>query len=343
MQALQYIRPSQLILTDLPLPQPNHDEVLIEVAYCGICGTDLHILQQESPAAPKVILGHEFSGKVVAKGKDVIDVDIGDRISIDPNNYCGACNYCQKGQVHFCKNLMPLGVFQNGAWAQYCIAPAQQVYKIPDQVTAQWGALAEPISCIMHAWDRIQPFSHSDAILILGSGLIGLLWGLILRHYGCHNMLMSEPNEKRKDTAKILDFDVHKPIDVQDKIVKKNAGFDLVIDCSGSCQAVEEAVKWLNPLGKLLFFGICPQGSNISVEPFHIFQKELTLLGSVINPFTFPTAIQIINHIQIPLEKLDVRFFALQDYEAALKAARSGEYTKVIFDIGGSHASTSSA
>ena len=335
MYALQFQQPAQLHYIQLPIPKPAADEVVIEVAYCGICGTDLHIMAQESPSAAKVVLGHEFSGKVVSKGKNVTNIKIGDHVCIDPNNFCGACKYCQNGQIHFCQNLNPLGVFKNGGWAQYCIAPVAQVHKMPADLPLDWGALTEPISCIIHGWDRLQPIPQTNSILIIGAGLIGLLWGLILRHYGYTNIMISETKEKRRHTARELNFNVMDPEHIIKSVIKKNNGFNTIIDCSGSCSAVEQAVQWLNPLGKFLFFGICPQGSKINIEPFNIFQKELTFLGSVINPFTFPRAIQLISHIQIPLEKLGVRFFALQDYEVALKTASSGEYTKIIFDIAG--------
>jgi threonine dehydrogenase-like Zn-dependent dehydrogenase len=159
MQALQYNRPGKLILKDLPIPEPEKEEALIKVSHSGICGTDIHILEEEAPAAPVVVLGHEFSGTVAVTGKNVSHLKPGERVCVDPNNYCGHCHYCRIGEVHFCRNLEAVGVSRNGAWAEYCISPAKQVYSLPEDVSPEWGALCEPLSCILHGWDRLQPIS----------------------------------------------------------------------------------------------------------------------------------------------------------------------------------------
>ena len=172
MQALLYKRSKNISLINLPSPDPGPDEVIIKTAYCGICGTDLHIIAGEAPAADKVVLGHEFSGTVTDIGSHVSKIKAGDRVAIDPNNYCGECYYCQKGQVHFCQNIHPIGIRHNGGWAEYCVVPESQVYILPKNTDAAWGALAEPLSCIVHGWDRIQPLNKENSVLLLGEGII---------------------------------------------------------------------------------------------------------------------------------------------------------------------------
>ncbi len=333
MQALYYNRPCKLLLVDLPIPVPQADEVIIEVAYCGICGTDLHILNEESPAADQVIPGHEFSGRIVASGVAVDNLRKGDLVAVDPNNYCGACEFCQRGQVHFCRNIKPVGIFRNGGWAEYCAVPAALVHPLTTGIDLAWAALAEPVSCILHGWDRIQPVLPQQRILIMGAGLIGLLWSLILQRSGITNFIISEPVASRRSSAQKLQFNCLEP----EKIFKPNStdhnGFDIIIDCSGNPGAIAKALNRLNPLGKFLFFGVCPQHSSISIDPFKIFQNEWTLYGSVINPFTFARALQIIPLIKKPLADLGVITFALSDYKKGLAAARSGIYTKVLFKI----------
>lgn len=331
MQALQYNRPGKLILKDLPLPEPAADEVLVKVSHAGICGTDIHILAEEAPAAPVVVLGHEFSGAIAATGKNVTHLKPGERVCVDPNNYCGHCDYCRNGEVHFCRNLKPVGVFRDGAWAEYCVAPVNQVYPLPDAVPPDWGALCEPLSCIVHGWDRLQPISPDSRILILGGGIIGILWGLMLRQYRLDTLLFSEPLENRRKILMELDFSAVTPKEAAETFREEKQGFNVIIDCSGVPAAVEEALDWMAPLGKFLFFGVCPQDSYIKISPFQIFKKELTLVGSVINPFTFSRAIRLIEEIQRPLNSLGVKEYPLSEYQSAIEEVKSGRVTKGMF------------
>ncbi len=327
MKALQYKRPSQLSLVELPVPEPGPDEVLIKVSHAGICGTDIHIMAEESPAAPEVVLGHEFSGTLAAMGNSVNHLREGQRVAVDPNNYCRRCDYCRIGKVHFCRNLNPVGVFRDGAWAEYCLAPANQVYELPKDVTFQWGALCEPFSCILHGWEKIQPVSAQDTVLILGGGIIGILWGMLLKRYNFQNLTFSEPAENRRRILNNLSFRTAAPKDV----ASSNEEFNLIIDCSGNPKAVQDAFAWLKPLGKFLLFGVCPATSQIQINPFQMFKKELTLIGSVINPFAFSGAIELIKQIQLPIENLGVQFYHLTEYHKAIEEVKSGRVTKGIF------------
>jgi 2-desacetyl-2-hydroxyethyl bacteriochlorophyllide A dehydrogenase len=333
MHALCYNRPHKLQLVDLPIPVPQTDEVLIEVAYSGICGTDLHILNEESPAAEKVILGHEFSGRIVATGKSVHILQPGDRVAVDPNNYCGTCEYCLRRQVHFCQNIKPIGVFRDGGWAEYCAVPSALVHPLPTGIDPIWAALAEPISCILHGWDRIQPLHPEQKILILGAGLIGLLWILTLNKFGISNTLVSEPRASRRESARKLKLHCIEPEQILQQNPHGEKGFDVIIDCSGNPAAIEQALNFLNPLGKFLFFGVCPQDSKINIKPFTVFQKEWTFYGSVINPFTFARSLEVISNIQRPLTDMGIITYRLDEYEHALQAAREGYYSKVMFEL----------
>lgn len=331
MQALQYNRPGKLLLEDLPIPEPAPDEVLIRVSHAGICGTDIHILAEEAPAAPVVVLGHEFSGTVSATGKNIFHLRPGERVCVDPNNYCGRCDYCRSGEVHFCRNLEPVGVFRDGAWAEYCIAPVNQVYPLPHNVPTDWGALCEPLSCILHGWDRLQPISPDSRILILGGGIIGILWGLMLRQYRMNNLLFSEPLENRQKILANLEFSAVTPTEAAEMFCEGKQDFNVIIDCTGVPTAVEVALNWIAPLGKFLFFGVCPHDSHVTIKPFQVFKKELTLIGSVINPFTFSRAIRLVEKIQLPLDSLGVKKYTISEYQKAVEDVKSGRVTKGMF------------
>ncbi|MFZ0390585.1 MAG: alcohol dehydrogenase catalytic domain-containing protein [Calditrichia bacterium] len=326
MKALLFREMNKIFFTELPDFLPAADEVLIEVEYAGICGTDLHILSGEFPAASPLVPGHEFCGRIVSAGRNVNHVAPGQLAAVDPNNFCGYCSACRKGSFQFCENLKPVGVGRHGAWAQSCIVPKEQVYPVPAGIAASWGALCEPLSCILHGWDWLQPVAESSSVLILGCGIIGLLWGLVLRHLGLMDFVFSEPALHRRKIAAEIGCRAFAPHELP-----AGGSYDIVIDCSGNPAAIELALPLLRPGGKFLFFGVCPEDSKIAIPPHQIFKKELILLGSVINPLTFSRAVQLIEKIQMPVEKLGVRFFRLEDYDAALQAARSGEVTRAMF------------
>jgi D-arabinitol dehydrogenase (NADP+) len=328
MQALQYDSKGKLRKIVKEPEKPASGEILIKVAYSGVCGTDLHILAGEAPVAHKVILGHEFSGIVERCGKDAGTFKPGQRVAVDPNNFCGTCQYCRDGLVHFCENLTPVGIHYDGGWAEYSTVKVGQVHALPDNLPLEVGALAEPMSCILHGWDRLQPLKAEQRLLILGSGLIGLLWGLYLRHKGFSNVTYSEPRGERRKLAAKLNFPAYDPLHLNEL-----EPFDVIIDCSGNPQALSTAINLTNPMAKILFFGVCPQGQLMTVEPFRIFQKELTLLGSFINPFTFSRAVSVISEMDIPLSHLGVGFFKLSEYESALRQAREGNITKAFFKM----------
>jgi threonine dehydrogenase-like Zn-dependent dehydrogenase len=329
MKALQYQRPRKIKLVELPDPKPEKNEIIVKVSYSGLCGTDLHILAEEAPAAKNVVLGHEFSGVVTDIGSKVKLVKKGERVAVNPNNQCGYCSHCLRGQYNFCQNLQPIGIRHDGGWAEYCAVPQNQAYILPEKTDFAWGALAEPLSCIIHGWERIKPITKEDSILIIGAGIIGILWRLVLQHFGMDNVQMIEPHKPRRNIIRDLEFGITKP----KSLYKNETGYDVIIDCSGNISAIEKALTRLNPLGKFLFFGIAPQQKKISIRPFQIFEQELTLIGSVINPGTFPQALKIMNHIQIPPEKLGIHFFALDEYKNALAAARNGSVTKAMFKV----------
>jgi len=163
--------------------EPN--QVLIKVAYAGICGTDLHVIQGEFPCRTDgfLTLGHEFSGTVIEVGKEVCSCSVGDKVAVDPNCGCQNCNCCHSGNPHFCETggiNSTVGIFKDGGWGQYCLVPQKQVHKLPESITLEQGALCEPLSCLAHGWDRILPITVGQKILITGAGIIGNLWTVAL-------------------------------------------------------------------------------------------------------------------------------------------------------------------
>ena len=157
-----------------PMPKVGAEDVLIQVKACGICGTDVHIYEGDKGAAevtPPTILGHEFSGVVAEVGAAVTNVKVGDRVCIDPNCYCGKCDFCRNGIAHYCTDMIGYGTTVNGGFAEYCSVNQRQVYKLGDHTTFEQGAMTEPVACCLHGIDlcNIRPGS---SVVVIGGGII---------------------------------------------------------------------------------------------------------------------------------------------------------------------------
>ena len=154
---------------DIPEHPLAPREVLIQVAACGVCGTDVHIYHGDKGSAeviPPVVLGHELSGTVAAVGAAVKTLHVGDHVAVDPNCYCGECHYCRRGKKQLCTNLHAIGVNENGGFADFCYAPEAQCFLLDPELPLEYGAMAEPLACCLHGIDRAQ-IRTGDTVLVI--------------------------------------------------------------------------------------------------------------------------------------------------------------------------------
>lgn len=199
-----------LRIEDHEMPKVGPKDVLIQVKACGVCGTDVHIYEGDKGAAevtPPTILGHEFSGVITEVGSEVQHYQVGDRVCIDPNCYCGACDPCRKGVAHYCEHMIGYGTTVNGGFAEYCAVDERQVYKLGEHTTFEQGAMTEPVACCLHGMDmcEIQP---GHQVVIIGGGMIGLLQLQLARLAGAAKIALLEPVESKREVAEKLGADV---------------------------------------------------------------------------------------------------------------------------------------
>lgn len=303
------------------MPAPGPGEVQIQVKACGICGTDVHIYEGDKGAAevhPPTILGHEFSGVVTATGSDVEQFRAGDRVCIDPNGYCGACDFCRNGQVHFCEHMTGYGTTKDGGFAEYCVVDASQVYRLGDNTTFAQGAMAEPVACCLHGIDMcdIEP---GHQVVVIGGGMIGML---MLQLAGAARVALLEPVEKKCEMGRKLGADVCiDPLHEDVKARLKEAGMTwirTVIECAGLPATMEQAIDLAGNKGTVMMFGLTKPDAQIAVKPFQIFQKELTLRASFINPHTQHRALQLIDSGRLDVESMVCRTIGLEELEHVL-------------------------
>ena len=303
-------------LDDYDLPKLRNNELLIQIGSCGICGTDRHIYEGEAPSSIPVVLGHEFSGTIIEKGDLNLKFNIGDKIVIDPNISCGQCDYCKRGMVNFCENLKALGVTLNGGFAEYCIVPSSQAYILPDDFDLSLAAFSEPLSCclrgIKHA--DIKP---GNAVVIIGGGSIGLLMIQLVKISGASQIILIEPDTYKQKMG--IQFGADHSISPDSETIFEqiidltHSQVDIVIECVGSKNAVDNAFKVAGKGSKVVIFGLAPKNQTLTLNLQHLFQNEVQIFNSFLNPFTFKPAVDILINKKISVKELITKQLNLKD------------------------------
>lgn len=305
-------------------PEIGPKDVLIQVKACGVCGTDVHIYEGDKGAAevtPPTILGHEFSGVVVQTGTEVVNCKAGDRVCIDPNCYCGTCEPCRNGVAHYCENMIGYGTTVNGAFAEYCAVNERQVYHLGENTTFEQGAMAEPVACCLHGIDmcEIQP---GHQVVVIGGGMIGLLMMQLAKLAGAARVALLEPVENKREVAKKLGADICiDPVREDVKETLKAAGMtwiNTVIECVGRPSTIHQAIEIAGNKAVVMMFGLTKPDETISVKPFEVFQKELVLKASFINPYTQKRALDLIDSKRLDVSSMIYDVCGLESLEDVL-------------------------
>ncbi len=333
MKVAQFEKPHVLNVITKSLRSLNDGEALIQVQACGVCGTDVHIVEGTSRSTPPVVLGHEYAGIVTDVAKGTTSIVVGQHVGIDPNISCGACFYCRRGLVHLCENLSALGVDIDGGMAEFCIVPAKQLYSLPSDMTPEVSAFIEPVSCAIHGID-LAGIKTGDTVVIIGGGTIGLIMLQLVRNAGAGRVIVVEPLDHKRKLATELGADVvlnPSEVNVQDAILDlTSVGADVVIECVGKPQTAQAALDFARRGGTVEFFGVCPIGEKISIEPNKVYFKELTIVGSYVNPHTFDRSIAMLQSGRVRIDKFQLDKFPLDGVHEALRYQREGKTIKSI-------------
>lgn len=311
-------------IENVPIPEVGARDVLIRVKACGVCGTDVHIYEGDKGAAdvtPPTILGHEFSGVVEAVGTDVTDFVPGDRVCIDPNHPCGCCEPCRDGINHYCEHMTGYGTTVDGGFAEFCAVDAQQVYKLGEHTTFEQGAMTEPVACCLHGIDmcNIRPGSN---VVVFGGGMIGLLMMQLAKLAGATKVVLLEPVEGKRKVAEQLGADltidsIHE--DVPARLAEAGIGnIDVVVECVGKPVTIEQAIQIAGHKATVMMFGLTKPDETITVKPFEVFQKELVLTSSFINPYTQRRALALIDSGRLDVSSMVHKVASLEELPAIL-------------------------
>ncbi|MCK5812448.1 MAG: zinc-dependent alcohol dehydrogenase family protein [Clostridiales bacterium] len=302
MKAAILYKPYELKIIDNMIPRPTSSEMLIKTAYCGVCGTDVHLFHGDKgsvPMIPMTIPGHELSGNLVKTGE---------RVVVDPNYFCGKCNACLNNNPHYCENIKNTGVTINGGFAEYLVAETSQIHKLPKNVSLLQGAFAEPLSCCLHGLTKIS-ISSNDNVLIIGGGTIGLLMLQLCRYYGANKVSLIDIFLQKRKTAILLGADY-----TYENINAINSEkYNKVIECVGKRKTCQDAIDICQETGTVLLFGLTKPNDEITIKPFDLFKRDLTITSSYINPNTMKKAIDILATGAINVEELIGKIISLDE------------------------------
>ena len=326
MRAVIWEEPGKLTVTETPDPAPRHGELVIQVGACGICGTDVHIADGEFPPTPyPIIPGHEFAGRVVARGAGVpAGWRDGERVAVDPSLFCGYCPACRSGRGNLCANWNAIGDTVNGAFAEYVAVPAANAYRIPDSVDDAQAALIEPLSCAVHGLRRIGPAIGED-ILLTGAGTMGLLLLQLLNRAGARSVNVVDRKAARLQAAKTLGA----ASAAEDIAALDRRMFGVAVDATGAPAAIEACFRSLDRGGRLLIFGVTNGDAMVSLSPFRIYNDEITVLGSMAVLNSFGAAADLMAAGVIDTAPLLGPPFGLAEFPDALASVRAGEGIKI--------------
>ncbi|MFJ1576526.1 zinc-dependent alcohol dehydrogenase family protein [Streptomyces sp. NPDC088182] len=313
-------------VTTVPDPTPGPRDVVVAVAACGICGTDLHILQGEFAPTLPIVPGHEFAGEIVEIGAEVTELSVGDKVAVDPSLYCNECRYCRSGRGNLCDRWNAIGVSKPGGAAEFAVAPVANCVKLPDHIDVKDAALIEPLSCAVRGYDVLRSTLGAD-VLIYGSGTMGLMMLELAKRTGAAGVDVLDINPERLATAGKLGCS--RTAASADEF-DRPGGWDVVIDATGSAGAIQDGLGRIAKGGTFLQFGVADYATTAVIEPYRIYNKEITITGSMAVLHSYERAAALFaTGVLDPAVFISDRL-PLEQYPQAIDRFKAGQGRKIV-------------
>jgi D-arabinitol dehydrogenase (NADP+) len=317
MKSARVMAPGKLVIEEGRTPVPGPGDVLIKIMACGICGTDVHIFRGQYMGSYPIVPGHEFAGVVEAVGEKVTRFTAGSRVSVEPNIACDNCPACLANRQNFCENWQAIGVTRPGGMAQYVLAPEKAVFDV-EQIPFEQAAFMEPLSCVVHGIQGVG-ITLGDRVAVIGIGPIGMLLIRTARAWGATRFAAAELSDARLEAAR-RDGVAETTTDVAS--LPSNA-FDIVIDATGAPAILSQAVRLARPGGRILMFGVAPQGKTATLEPFEVFRKGLSIHASFTSRRNSLQALRLIASGAVRVSDLISHRLAFGELEKGIGAIES--------------------
>jgi L-iditol 2-dehydrogenase len=319
MKALVLEQYKRLALQDAPQPAPAADEVLIRVAACGICGSDVHGYDGSSGRRiPPIVMGHEAAGVVAASGSAAAQFQPGDRVTFDSTVFCGACPFCLRGEINLCDRRQVLGVScgeyrRAGAFAEYVTVPERIVHRLPASMSFAEAAMLEPAAVALHAV-RVSQVRSGETALVIGAGMIGLLTMQAARALGCARVLIADVDETRLRLAQSLGAAETLHLSgsaLAREVIARTGGVDLALEAVGRQETIDAAIASVRKGGTVTLIGnITPQ---VTIPLQVVVSRQLRLQGTAASAGEYPQAIEMIGTGQIQAKPLITAIAPLED------------------------------
>lgn len=329
MKALVYEKPGRKYssIRDIPYPECGPDDVIIKVMSASICKGVEHDHDQEGVgtdlAEYPVVPGHEFSGYVEEVGTNVTTFKKGERVCADNTEYCNDCYYCRKEESNYCPTFGSLGHNINGGFAEYVRVKKEKVFSIPDTLSFNAAALAEPVACCIHAVDRCQ-VKYGDTAVVMGAGPMGLILAQLLKHSGARDVILIASTKSKLELAEKIgirtilmdrnDYQLHqKALSAIHPL-----GVDLVVDATGSVEIIRHGMTLLKKGGCLVQYALVHGKEQVVLDPRLIFNNELTYKASFCQSHNFGRAIEALNDKRVDGDMLVTHEYSLNNFYEAL-------------------------
>jgi L-iditol 2-dehydrogenase len=322
---------------DVPEPRCGEGQVKIEIAYCGICGTDLHVYHSTFRSYPPVTMGHEFAGTVVEVGSGASAVRLGDRVAVLPASAvtCGTCRYCRAGQFMFCPQRRGMGHGVNGAFTRYAVVRRDQVYALPPALSLEESALCEPFAAAVQPVLELNQIGLGDVVLISGPGPIGLMSLALLAAEGIKTIVVCTGRDGlRARAARAMGAACVVNVEEENlsEIVlaeTRGEGVDFAFECAGDADSVANCLAALRPLGTYVQVGIC--GHTVPFAIDRVLYKQLQVKGSVgYTAGTWERMMRILEQGKVRLKELITHRFPLEQWREAFDTCEQKTGIKVL-------------
>jgi len=323
-------------MVDHPKPEMGHNDVLIKIKKTAICGTDMHIYHWDEWAQSTIpvpmTVGHEYVGVIEEIGQEVKGFKIGDRVSGEGHITCGVCRNCRAGRRHLCRNTVGVGVNRPGAFGEYLVIPAENAYKIPDDISDEVASILDPLGNAAHtalSFDLV-----GEDVLITGAGPIGIMAAAIARHAGARHVVITDINDYRLDLAKkmgatrTVNVSQEKLEDVM-KEIGMVEGFDVGLEMSGVPSAFKSMLQTINHGGKIAMLGI--PSSDLAIDWNQVIFKGLIIKG-IYGREMYETWYKMIAMLQSGLDvsAMITHRFKIDEFETGFETMASGQSGKVV-------------
>lgn len=323
--------PGQIAVEDWVLPSVGPTDVLVRLERCGLCGSDVHIVDGDLPSfVPPRVLGHEPLGVIESVGEAVTDFQPGDPVTWEPSLPCGSCFYCREAEDGLCERRVPIV----GAFAECTVVPVQALYRIPSGLPVGQGVLAEPVSCALYAHDRGEVHA-GDHVAVIGAGTIGLLLVALARRAGAAHILVSDPNPRKRAIAEaigadaVIDPRVESVADAA-KRATHGRGVEVAFEAVGAPSAVVDALAAPRAGGRVALVGLSSATASATIGLQSLMVRDLTVHAVWMRKYTFQRAVELLP--LLPLEQIVSHTVPLESIRDAFDLLRSGEAVKVVVE-----------